>query len=356
MYKYFGIDIKNQKIDDEQVPRNLKELLEKNPELWKRITDIKFDDGTTIHQTDGLFNNETTPNNKNVDIKDNDQKLFSHYAVNMYQSELNNYKTKEYYYLSSMSFKNGKLQSEPSIIKQRGIDSIPDDFILPAVIIQNGNFFKNIGGMSYFWFDNGIPGIKKLPYYILQNDIYNPISYRDKSGIVKISKKKDEEVVVSEFFPLLLENRDESFFGTLIKSGLIYFLIYKDKPLELLNNLYKKTIYKKDIKIEEIYTYKVISTGNISKVYYFTFENSKFKLKTKTRKEFENGKFYNKKTTYYYNLGGELHREEGPAVIEEEGPEYFIIDYNYGKFIKDKSKIIEEKYFLNNKEQKIDFV
>ena len=50
MYKYFGIDINNQKINDSEVPSSLKELLEKNPELWNKITDIKFDELLFHHQ------------------------------------------------------------------------------------------------------------------------------------------------------------------------------------------------------------------------------------------------------------------------------------------------------------------
>jgi hypothetical protein len=49
MYKYFGLNTKEQTIDD-NVPGSLKELLDKYPELCNKIIDIKFEDGTKIHQ------------------------------------------------------------------------------------------------------------------------------------------------------------------------------------------------------------------------------------------------------------------------------------------------------------------
>lgn len=290
MYKYFGIDIKNQKIDDEQVPRNLKELLEKNPELWERITDIKFDDGTKLHQEHGNF--ENAPQLK---LSFSNEKLFDHYAI---QFNDNPDKKDDKFHSSCISFTNGKLNS----IKSDYINN----FYQPAIILQNQDMKKSVYGMSYFWYQNGnrtLNTINKYPYKIVQG--YNNQKERVVEKIVFYKKLYqplyygEEKEKIINYFPAFINveyDKSQNYFKNLMDViGVTNNYHYTDNQ-----NL-------------KIHTCKTI-INNIIKGYIL-------EEYTKDKPE--------KKVIKYYNDKNELHRIDGPAYYEQDNKNdgYFNLKY-----------------------------
>ena len=290
MYKYFGIDINNQKINDSEVPNSLKELLEKNPELWDKITDIKFEDGTTIHQKNGKFENDKPPSETKTNTYDG---LFKSYAVKINDKPKNE---DDAYYNTSLSFVKGKLDSQKS-------DKIKKLY-LPAIILQNEDKLKSVLGMSFFWYEEGKRTINsnknRYPYSIIQcytdkkqRCISNIVYYKRERNPFYCHDTKDEEIYYNPYCIIDFNG------GYYIE----WFLQFMEKV-----GIVGNSCINKYIKYKKLYN----NNGYIIENY-----NS------------------DKKQIEYFNNDEKHHRIDGPAIYEQDD----IRDYDFNL-----------KYYINGTE------
>jgi hypothetical protein len=369
MYKYFGLNTKEQTIDD-NVPGSLKELLENNPELWNQITDIKFEDGTTIHQKNGLFHNHDKP------LADSDDKnLFSSYSVqiNDMPKDKNSFRVRWSYCESSMSYNNGVLQSPK---RNKGY--------YPSVVMQNEDLKKTIYGMTFMFHDKGklnsfdnIPAVIKQTYAVEHDSKMNGTYMHDKytkylkSAISELIYYKEGKLYREKFpykyiiipHPLLRRDiyygaSDADFFG-FIEDNLQSFINGKDKPDKIRSrrfdiypdlSYYISKVYFSDGKNIKYPTMRLINPipnhqaasekyifynpdqkeSTISTTYLYIPKPKEKELSSDLQKYH---KQLNYSYTWYYDNDKELHREDGPAYI-----------------VKDGDKIIEEKYYNHGEE------
>jgi hypothetical protein len=292
MYKYFGINIKEQEINH-NVPCNLKEMLEQHPELWSKITDIKFEDGTTVHQKNGKFNNYEYKNGDEYrrtlgcDYSVNDEN-YSCYSIKLNDIEEGNGPEGDHYYFkTSMSFIDGRLQStKPLDDKYKEIGGIE----LPSIILKNGK--SHVQCMTMMWYDKGklhsfrnFPSIvKNKPAVYDKGHVWNlPVTYQlqyHDNG--EIDKHLD-------FYPLDYENRSREPYRCL------YNIITN---LENFQNQYLKIIENGDdndfFNIENIQKkYHGLGSNLCSYIkYYNYYKTCKKTLNCRTKvKDIHNGRF-----------------------------------------------------------------
>ena len=365
MYKYFGINIKEQEINY-NVPCSLKEMLEQHPELWSKITDIKFEDGTTVHQKNGKFNNYEYENAEEYrrrilgsDYSVNDEN-YSCYSVKL--NDIEEGKGPEgdhYYFKTSMSFIDGRLQStKPLDDKYKEIGGIE----LPSIILKNGK--SHVQCMTMMWHDKGklhsfrnFPSIvKNKPAIYDKGHVWNlPVTYQlqyHNNG--EIDKHFD-------FYPLDYENRSREPYRCL------YNILTN---IETFQNQYLKIIENGDdndfFNIENIQKKHHGLGSNLCSYikYYNYFKTCKKTLNCRTKvKDIHNGRFRgyitdNKNNEIYLtndhklvidpifvdseitykNEVEELHREDGPAKIVKNykdktiSCEYYLDDIEYSSY------------------------
>jgi hypothetical protein len=340
MYQYFGLDLKEQKINDSDVPVGLKELLEKHPELWNKITDIKFEDGTTIHQKNGKFHNYEYDNFRNslpYSYSANDEN-YHHYSIKFNDLEKENTIAQdEEYFKTSMSFIDGQLQStKPLDDKYKEIRGIE----LPSVILKNGKSY--VMTMTMMWYNKGkLHSYGKMPSIIKNKPaIYNVNSYK---WIIPVTYQLEYHNngsidKVFEFYPLNYQNNTREPWRYLYN---IFTNIqeFHDKYLQIIenedvfditeiqnkhhglgSNIYSYTKYKNDLKIIKTFN-MVTKVKDIHNGYFRCFIEDKNKNIIYCNQEHNllkiqdnNDDIFNVPDIKYYK-NNKLHKEDGPAVI-----------------------------------------
>jgi hypothetical protein len=379
MYRFFGINIKNQEVNN--VPGSLKEMLELHPELWNKITDIKFEDGTTVHQKNGKFNNYEYEN-----AKEYRRTLGCHYSVNdenysCYSVKFNDIEKgsgpeeDEKYFKTSMSFIDGKLQSTEPL--DENYKEISSGIKLPAIILKNGKSYVEC--MTMMWHDKGklnsfdnFPSIiknkpavynkgcvyvKPVTYQLQYHndgkidkclDFY-PLDYQNNSrecwrylynimtNIENFQKQYLKIIENGNYNDFLnLENIQEKHHG--LGSNLYYYVKYNNKKEQICKQL------NCTIKIKDIHNgyFRGYIKDNKGKELYLTQEHT-----------FCTEPYFNSEITYE-NKGSILHREDGPARISKNykdntiSYEYYLndIEYSYEEFKKELKLKEEEENLL----------
>ena len=410
MYKYFGLNIDEQTIIYDNIPKSLKELFTKNDDLWNLISDIKLDnnlttlniiikklpdiyediknintdniiyiiknilkkypelldiitditfkDGTTVHQKNGLFHNH---DDITVTKYINDR-LFSCYAIKINDIHEDVKKDEEYkkkYYYTSMSFNNGLLQSikplREDLLKIKYPGYRDSKYVrlsgkyLPSIIMQNNNLKQNVHDMTFYWHKNGETySYDKMPVYLKQTKCINT---NDKICIKNMKYKLNNQEILHEFFPLCVNNSYD-------KYDYIDILIDIDIIDSWGGSIHiNRLLCRKEIVDENDITYIKINKRiklNDNKYCAYDLDNNKYIIYEDSGHD---DNFYNYTIEQYY-FKDNIHKTDGPAYILKSHNKSIEAYYINGKlhringpaYITKINNKITEQYFIDGEE------
>lgn len=379
MYKYFGINIKEQKVNN--VPGTLKELLEQHPELWSKITDIKFEDGTTVHQRNGKFNNYEYENAEKYrrtleyDYSVNDEN-YSCYSVKFNDIEKGNGPEKEYdYFKTSMSFIDGKLQStKPLDENYKEIRDVE----LPSIILKNGKSYVEC--MTFMWHNKGkLHSFRNIPS-IIKNKLAYSVFSSNKPVTCELQYHKNGIIDKHfDFYSLEYKNCSRESYRYLyniltniqnFQKQYIENIEYEEN--DLLNEQYDENDFLNNsfFNIEDIQNeHHGLGSNLKSYVQYCNGETCEKKINNIRRVigirnafcrnicKLKSESFINDKEIIYKNVKCELHREDGPARIVKNykdntiSCEYYLNDIEYSSYEEIKEEL-KRRVFQQEQESK----